>query len=79
MRRPLATALGVLVLVFWVSVVPVRGEPLLPGDVIHAVNGSAVTNLAGLRRVLEPLGPGDAVVLQVGRAGRLLFVTLTLE
>ena len=70
---------GVVVAVSSARAVPVRGEPLLPGDVIHAVNGSAVTNLAGLRRVLEPLGPGDAVVLQVGRAGRLLFVTLTLE
>jgi hypothetical protein len=29
--------------------------------------------------VLEPLGPGDAVVLQVGRARGLLFITLTLE
>ncbi len=70
---------GVVVAVSSARAVPVRGEPLLPGDVIHALNGSSVTNLAGLRRVLEPLGPGDAVVLQVGRAGRLLFVTLTLE
>ena len=70
---------GVVVAVSSARAVPVRSEPLLPGDVIHALNGNSVTNLAGLRRVLEPLGPGDAVVLQVGRAGGLLFVTLTLE
>jgi S1-C subfamily serine protease len=52
---------------------------LLPGYVIHALNGRSVTNLAGLRRVREPLGLGDAVVLQFGRARGLLFVTLTLE
>ena len=35
--------------------------------------------LLGLRAHLETLGPGDAAVLQVERAGQLLYVTLTLE
>jgi len=67
---------GAMVAISSARAIPVRGEPLLPGDVIHALNGRSVTNLAGLRRVREPLWPGDAVVLQFGRARGLLSVTL---
>ena len=70
---------GVVVAVSSARAVPVRGEPLLPGDVIHALNGSPVGSLIGLRSNLEALGVGDPVVLQVERSGQLLFVTLTLE
>ncbi|HZA98765.1 MAG TPA: trypsin-like peptidase domain-containing protein [Gemmatimonadales bacterium] len=56
------------------------GSPgLLAGDVIHAVNGAAVTNLAGLRSAVAQVGPSQPVVLHVGRGGQLRFVTLTLE
>jgi serine protease Do len=56
------------------------GSPgLLGGDVIHAVNGAAVTNLAGLRSAVAQVGPSQPVVLHVGRGGQLRFVTLTLE
>ena len=70
---------GVVVAVSSARAVPVRGEPLLPGDVIHALNSRPVGNLLGLRTALESLGPGDPVVLQVERSGRLLYVTLTLD
>ena len=70
---------GVVVAVSSARAVPVRGEPLLPGDVIHALNSSPVGSLLGLRTALESLGPGDPVVLQVERSGRLLYVTLTLD
>jgi serine protease Do len=70
---------GVVVAVSSARAVPVRGEPLLPGDVIHALNSSPVGSLLGLRTALGSLGPGDPVVLQVERSGQLLYVTLTLD
>jgi len=70
---------GVVVAVSSARAVPVRGEPALPGDVIHALNGNPVGSLVGLRTHLEGLGPGDPVVLQVERSGRLLYVSLILQ
>jgi S1-C subfamily serine protease len=52
---------------------------LEPGDVIHALNGASVANLAQLRAALDPLLAGQVVVLQVGRRGQLRFVAVTLE
>ena len=70
---------GVVVAVSSPRAVPVRGEPLLPGDVIHALNGSPIVSLAGLQAALDQLGPGDPVVLQVARSAELSYVTLTLD
>jgi serine protease Do len=57
------------------------GDPagLLPGDVIHAVNGTVVQTVADLRAGIGQVAPDSAAVLQVGRRGRLRFVTMTLE
>ena len=57
----------------------VRGKSLLPGNVIHALNKRPVGSMLGLRTHLEPLGSGDAAVLQVERSGRLLYVTVILD
>ncbi|HEU5303220.1 MAG TPA: trypsin-like peptidase domain-containing protein [Gemmatimonadales bacterium] len=51
----------------------------LPGDVIYAVNGTAVRTLADLRTAIGQLGAADPAVLQVGREGQLRFVIVTLE
>jgi serine protease Do len=56
----------------------VAGLDLSPGDVIHAVNSSTVTDVDALRSALEILKPGDAVVLQLERADGLRFVGLEL-
>jgi S1-C subfamily serine protease len=56
----------------------VPGLDLSPGDVIHAVNSSTVTDVKALRSVLETLTPGDAVVLQLERADGLRFLGLEL-
>jgi serine protease Do len=53
--------------------------PLITGDVIHAVNGSPITSINGLRSGLDLVKPGDPVVLQVERDGGLMFVTMLLE
>jgi serine protease Do len=57
----------------------VPGLDLSPGDVIHAVNSSTVTDVNALRSLLEASKPGDAVVLQLERADGLRFVGLELN
>jgi serine protease Do len=52
---------------------------LLTGDVIHALNGSPITSLLGLRSGLENLKPESSVVLQLERGGGLMFVSFQLE
>src|SRR5262249_29173067 len=49
-------------------------SPLLAGDVIHAMNGIVVATLDGLRSTLGRLKRHSAVVLQIERAGKLMFV-----
>jgi serine protease Do len=56
----------------------VAGLDIAPGDVIHAVNASTVSDVEALRSVLEKLAPGDPVVLQLERADGLRFVALEL-
>jgi serine protease Do len=49
-------------------------SPLQTGDVIHSVNGKAVTDLDDLRAALKDIGASGPVVLQVEREGHLLYV-----
>jgi serine protease Do len=50
-----------------------EGE-LEPGDVIHAVNGTPVRDLASLRSAVDALKIGEALVLRIEREGGMLFV-----
>lgn len=52
---------------------------LLPGDVIHRVNGTDVGTLEELRDAMDALGAGDAVALHVERRGRLTLVGFELD
>lgn len=52
---------------------------LQAGDVIYAVDRRPIGSLAELRAGVDSLPPGGTMVLQVGRAGQLRFVTVTLE
>ena len=52
---------------------------LATGDVIHAINGAPVETIEGLRSALDRLGPNSAVVLQVEREGRLMFIAFKLD
>jgi serine protease Do len=61
------------------EVVPGSDGQLEAGDVIHALNGSAVRTLPELRALVDALKIGDAVVLQVERESELLYVTLRVE
>lgn len=55
------------------------GDGPEPGDVIHAVNGTPVEDLAALREQLRGIKPGDPVVLQIERDGALSYVVLESE
>jgi serine protease Do len=52
---------------------------LVPGDVIHAVNGKWIMTLEALRGALEGKKSGDAVVLQIERLGFLSYIAFTLD
>jgi len=52
---------------------------LRPGDVIYSVNSTAVTSVPALKRKLDEFRPGDSVVIQLERSGRLMFVSIELE
>jgi serine protease Do len=55
------------------------GDGPEPGDVIHAVNTTAIKDLAGLKQALRNLHSGDAVVLQVERDGELSYLVMEYE
>jgi serine protease Do len=55
------------------------GSGLVPGDVIHGVNGSSVRTLSDLRAAVDQIAADSAAVLHVGRRGRLRFVTAVLD
>jgi serine protease Do len=52
---------------------------LLPGDIIYEVNREPVSTLQELRAVVEREKPGEAVVLQVERAGRIRYIEMRLD
>jgi len=55
------------------------GEGPEPGDVIHAVNTSPVTDIAGLKQVLRAIQSGDPIVLQIEREGGLSYLVMESE
>ena len=58
---------------------PYSGQPLETGDVIYQINRESTASVKAMRQTLEAMKPGDAVVLQVERNGRLLYLGLELE
>ncbi len=55
------------------------GEGPEPGDVIHAVNTTPITDIAGLRQVLRSVQPGDPIVLQIEHDGELSYLVMESE
>jgi len=55
------------------------GEGPEPGDVIHAVNTTPVSDIAGLKQALRAVQSGDAIVLQIEREGGLSYLVLDSE
>jgi serine protease Do len=53
--------------------------PLAAGDVIRTLNGEPMTTLDRLRTTLANLKPGTAIVLQIQRDEKLMYISFTLE
>jgi serine protease Do len=53
--------------------------PLTTGDVIRTLNGEPMTTLDRLRNALKALPPDAAVVLQIQREQKLMYVAFTLD
>jgi S1-C subfamily serine protease len=58
---------------------PYSGGALETGDVIYEINRTPTVSIKTLRSTLDDLKSGDAVVLEVERTGKLIYVTLELE
>jgi len=52
---------------------------LATGDVIHGINGAQVDSIEGLRSALDHLKANSSVVLQIERAGKLMFIAFPIE
>jgi serine protease Do len=52
------------------------GDEFAAGDVIHAVNGKEIKDIASLKASLESQSSNSALVIQVERSGTLQFVVL---
>jgi serine protease Do len=70
---------GVVVVSTVADAIDARDGGLAPGDVIYAINRTAVQDLAQLRTELDRLKTGDPVVIAVERRGELLYVAFTVE
>jgi serine protease Do len=70
---------GVVVTSTVTGAIDAREGGLAAGDVIHAVNRTPVSDLIGLRTVLDGLKPGEAVVLHIERRGELMFVAFNVD
>ena len=55
------------------------GEGPQPGDVIHAINGAPIQDLAELKAHLRQIKRGQAIVLQIERSGDLSYLVLESE
>ena len=49
------------------------------GDIIHALNNASVKSVEQLRSALYRLKPGDPIVLQIERQGKLQYVAFDME
>jgi len=50
-----------------------------PGDVIYAVNGKHIDNVAALRTTLDQIKPDQPLILQIQRQGQLSYMVLDSE
>ena len=67
---------GVLVAAKMADARPRLGDQLAAGDIIHALNGTPISDLDGLRKLLEPLKADSPLVIQIERAGLLRLIVL---
>ena len=73
---PQRIAGGVLVAAKLADSRPRLGDDLAAGDVIHAINGMEIKDVAALKARLDSLSAGAPLVIQVERSGALHLVVL---
>ena len=73
---PMRIAGGVLVAAKLAGSRPRLGDDLSVGDIIHALNGAIIKDVAALKARLDSLNSESPIVIQVERSGMLHFVTL---
>jgi S1-C subfamily serine protease len=56
-----------------------QGRSIHAGDIIHALNNAPVKSVEQLRSALHRLKPGNPVVLQIERHGKLHYVAFDME
>jgi len=76
---PLRSKSGVVVASASAGVLDSDNGGLVPGDVIHAVNGQWISDLPALRKAVESVKTGAPVVLQIERRGVLMYLAFTLD
>jgi serine protease Do len=75
----LRRASGIIVAARAVEATPLEGDGLNPGDVIYSVNRLDVSSLLELKAAIARYRPGDPVVIQVQREGKLRLITLEMN
>ncbi|HTS49874.1 MAG TPA: trypsin-like peptidase domain-containing protein [Bryobacteraceae bacterium] len=55
------------------------GAQLQPGDIIYSLNSTPMSSIEAFKKKLGEFKSGSAIVLQVERSGRLLYVPIELE
>jgi len=76
---PLRSKSGVVVASASAGVLDSDNGGLVPGDVIHAVNGQWISDLPALRKAVESAKTGAPVVLQIERRGVLMYLAFILD
>jgi S1-C subfamily serine protease len=76
---PLRGKAGVVVVSASANALDTENGGLMPGDVIHAVNGQWISDLPALRSAIDSAKPGAPVVLQIERRGVLMYLAFTVE
>jgi serine protease Do len=52
---------------------------LQQGDVIYSINREPIASIEALRAALDAIKPGDPLIIQIERGGKLTFLSLELE
>jgi S1-C subfamily serine protease len=78
-RMPWLREKGGVLVAAWSADTPASASGLQPGDVIHALNGAPIADLAALAARLDGLKAGAPAVLGVNRMGRLLLLAFEIE
>jgi serine protease Do len=76
---PLRSKAGVVVASASATALDSDNGGLMPGDVIHAVNGQWISDLPALRGAVDGAKPGAPLVLQIERRGALMYLAFIVE